>query len=300
MLRSIFLSFILFHSSTLNASIALKQTSLALKFTYWYPSLTTTIQGNSIPIIFDLGGGGMMFGSGIVAKHPNAFSYTGKRKQVSDAVGRKVYLNQVLVKVISIGTRRYHNILAWVANDKDLISWGGGNTDPSEVILNGSVGTSFFKHHKQNILINYQNKAVTIFENFAIPKIDSFNDWNKVSFSAPYVTTKVQLNSNKYKFLWDTGAEFNYLDKSKTPPNRLKNCLLKEARAIGVELNQCHKLNEIIFMEDKMSKKNWKAHISLYTYELNSDGAFDGILGAPFFQAHQVFINFEKNTVSWK
>jgi len=261
------------------------------------------IGGKPFPIMFDLGGGHeMVLGDGLLKRHLKHYTYTGETITTYDAEGRSDVQREVKLKTMQLGNLVFNNVTAFEMKDEVSKNWGGGVPDDSEVILNGHIDTHFFMRHHLNILIDYKAQKLYIIRGEGHPPGYSTNEhmhsWHKTKFFPPNITTHAQLNSTEVKLLWDTGAQFHYIKKGLIQGKK-SPCSQLVASELGLPRTKCYGIETDLMIPEASGKLSHIGPAVFYPYDLSSILEIDGILSAPFFKEHVVYINFSEKTVSW-
>jgi len=247
-------------------------TVLPITFKGGFPIVNVKINNNPISVLFDLGAAniGLSLSKKIIEQNGLSLRYTGTEKKLHDSQGRSAVVKEFVIPKIQLGNFILTNING---SEYHPFPWGAPGPPPEEV-THGVIGLGLISHF--NVIIDYQHEKLILIKNDHCPDEYSLRAWKQIHFIFnKNIFTPVRLNdkkNNRLILLWDTGAPFNFI----------KSGILNQSGIVDLIIDD-QSLNHVMFTIQSMEGL-----------------PADGVVGAPFFRDHIVYIDFDKKILGIK
>ena len=145
---------------------------------------------------------------------------------------------------------------------------------------------------KFNIIIDYKNKKLILINGNDYPPEYNIATWPKINFLMEgNIVTPIKFGDKTENLLWDTGAPFNFIKPEFKITGEIKSCTETDISEFG---SNCKKIFSNIVINDYHLGKHMFYIISMKGLPA------EGVIGAPFFKNHIVYINFSQKILAVK
>ncbi len=270
------------------AAAAEPEATAVLHFIRGIPFLSVTIGKAKAELMLDTGGQLGITLDKALAKRAGTVSFLDEKSKHSDAAGNVVEIQNLLAQQVSIGKLKLDSV-SGTENYKWGLSVGDGKpADLNAAQKAGAIGLGALA--PRPLLIDYRHKKLMFYKAGDTPNLSEAG-W--ISLAMDYgklgPLVNLQVNGQTLKMVLDTGASASIV----SPPS------LDPAKFVDV-------------CKDKKEGSNYCGHkdfadvktdggVSLGTLPVElveiQGPPFDGLLGAYFFDAHLVFMDFANHRV---
>ncbi len=251
---------------------------------YGLPSITITIQGKTLPILFDTGA--KKYGLALTKEALKNIQvhFTGNKICSLSTDGQHCE-DEFIIPEVHVGHFTVKNVKGALLTKL----WGGNdaNFKESEASKNGLIGYQLLSQF--NILLDYPHTKVTFFRPNTQPAIDIKN-WPSTPFTG-HLLTQLYFSGKPILLSWDTGAipvsviKPSYAVGFITQPCPItspynKNCI--STKSTPLTTSKGEKLADTWF---KLESK------------LPSKAPFDGLVGSIFYIRNLVYFDFDHHMI---
>lgn len=291
LLYRILIYFLFFSYQSLSFADTKNHTSLPLEFNtgnpkpYGLPSTTISIQGKSIPLIFDTGAKKSEITLSEHALEGLNVKFTGNQV-CFDSLDGKHCEKEFIVPEVKIGTFVLKNVNGTLMPKL----WGGNDQGftPTEASKNGVIGYTLLSQF--NVLLDYpSNKFILYQKGIKLRQYDLVS-WISLPFKE-HLHTEAIINGRKIVLSWDTGSV----------PSIIKQDLAKDLNPVDCEKNtpygkdnNCRRIITKAFHTVEGSKfpSTW-----FLIRNIPPTAPFDALIGSNFFMDNLVFFDFEHHKI---
>jgi hypothetical protein len=267
------------------------QTSLPLMFNtgnpapYGLPSTVISVEGKSLPVIFDTGAkksGITLSAHALKGLHVR---FTGNQT-CFNAFDGKHCEKEFIIPEVKIGAFVLKNIKATLMPKL----WGGKDTGflATEASKNGVIGYNLLSQF--NILLDYPHKKAILYRKGQHPAQYDFLRWIVIPFSGQLYTT-VQINGKNMILGWDTGSVPSVIKADVVKNMQLSKC---PANTPFGKSKNCQQLVTQTFTTAegvKLTKTGFLIE------DIPAIAPFDGLVGSNFYMQNLVYFDFDNQKI---
>jgi hypothetical protein len=256
--------------------------------TFGLPHLTLNINNHQYATLFDLGSEHGIHLPKKLAARFNKLHYTGQTVNSVNIVGDTNVDKVFVIPQLTANCMNFEQV-----SGLELSPWSASIGQMSKEQIEQQkqqkeqpvIGRGFFKG--KTITVDYTNKKIVV-SNKSIKTQES-------AFSVPFtqepegITLELKTPHKTYRMSLDTGASISMLVPSKMSPNETVQACEMD---FGPQF-KCQKLNSPLKVGGKVSYES-----DVILFPIDPRFKMDGLLGADFFHAFAVEIDFDKGNLS--
>lgn len=269
------------------------QTSIPLKFDTGnaapngFPSTVITIQGKSLPLIFDTGAKKFSLVLTQQALKNIQVTYTGKHVCSKAMDGEHCY-REFLIPEIKIGAFVIKNVKGVLMSQL----WGRQDTNKffkaTAASCNGVIGFQLLSQF--NVLLDYRNSKAILVKPHSKPVGYDVASWTPIAFEGHLLTT-LKLNNKVVTLTWDTGAT----------PSDINQTVAKLLQPTPCPRNNPYKQPGKCFRVTTRSfttQNNQVLPNTWFAVQVMPAGVpFDGLVGSNFYADNLVYFDFDQHKI---
>lgn len=234
--------------------------------------VVATIEGQDVPLVFDLGDQTAVKLDQSVLDRIKAVP-TGRSTKEVGLKGHVIDIPTYTVPLMRIGTAEFRNVIAQLSKYDPAYT-------PRKIGDQGALGTGLFKSYE--VVLNYPNRTLTLVQRADGTPTSQRCQGSPVPFSPEWhgeAVTTIDTDLGQLTVWWDTGTTTSVLSKrfvQRARPNLTKDALTTQRLMIGT--------------------RNF-GPMKFEIWEMALPPGFDGFMGYSFFARHVVCIDYPDKQV---